>query len=88
MKFYVQFLEEQSIMWDTKNNKFIPCKPFLKEPCGSDSVFILDGRNKISTMVCDGYKRMDQLKNIHKYKGFKIMKGDLKDSIQISHILV
>ena len=46
------------------------------EQCGSDSVFILDGRNNIETMINDAYERMERLKPVQPhYNGFNICRG-------------
>ena len=68
MKYYVQFLE--------------PNKDYTKmiEPCGSDSVYILDGRNSIQTMKRDAIERMDKLRHVQSYSGYRIMKGSRFDN--------
>jgi len=48
----------------------------IQELCGSDGVFILDGRNSLGTMCKDSIKRIEWLKKVQpKIVGFKIMKG-------------
>ena len=47
----------------------------LTEPCGSDSVFILDGRNSLYTQIKDGHERAYRLRKVAKFEGFKIMHG-------------
>lgn len=42
------------------------------EQLGSDGVYILDGRNKLQTMIQDGYNRAYMLRKIHTFKGFKV----------------
>jgi len=67
MKFYVQFY--------TRN-----LKDHIVELCGSDGVFILDGRNKLSTMIQDAKERIFKLRFIHpNLKLFTINEGNLKD---------
>ena len=62
MKYYTQFLELQ----DKK----------LVESIGSDSVFILDGRNNLQTMNIDSMLRMHKLRHVHNYYvGYRIYKG-------------
>lgn len=62
MKYYAQFMQVNH------NRK-------LMETCGSDGVFILDGRNTPSTMVVDIMIRMHQLKKIKTFDGYRIYKG-------------
>ena len=46
------------------------------EMCGTDGVFILDGRNNIDTMVFDAEKRMSKMRMIHPdICGYKIIKA-------------
>jgi len=48
----------------------------LQEACGSDGVFILDGRDRMSTSRIDAYLRMDLLKKVHpEYCGYRIYNG-------------
>ena len=65
MKYYVQF----SHVVDDE----------LQELCGSDGVFLLDGRNNISTMRCDAQARIAQLQNVQDIEAYKIMKGERFD---------
>lgn len=64
MKYHVQFLEES-----------IVDKNITVEAYGSDSVFILDGRNTLVTMVNNAKEQMKRLNGIHKYVGFIIKEG-------------
>ena len=69
MKAYVQYLD------------YSPISGKLIEPCGDRSVFILDGRNNIETMINDaiqanGFRRP-------KYPHFKIMRGDFHSAREI-----
>lgn len=44
--------------------------------CGSDSVYILDGRNSIDNMIFDAERRMEKMRTIHTYIiGYKIIKA-------------
>lgn len=46
------------------------------EMCGSDSVYILDGRNNLDTMISDAEKRMEKMRTIHAdICGYKIIKA-------------
>jgi len=64
MKYYTQFYTK------CLSGKEIEC-------LGSDGVFILDGRNNLSTMINDSIKRINQLKNVVPYiTGFSIEKGN------------
>jgi len=69
---YVQFYEQRN--------------GSLVEPCGSDQVFILDGRNKIETWINDGFERMHKLRHVQPYYcAFRIFKGEkFSNSKQIS----
>jgi len=51
MKYYVQFYKVSDT---TSNSK--------TEVLGSDGVFILDGRNKLLTMIADAKRRIHQYK--------------------------
>jgi len=71
MKYYVQFLDKN-------------LKGEIGEACGSDGVFILDGRNSLSTMLDDAYERMARFDKLHNYVGFTIRRGDLKHSARVA----
>ncbi|MHC4270614.1 MAG: hypothetical protein ACYSTS_19460 [Planctomycetota bacterium] len=77
MRYYVQFLQK-----NLSNN--------IAEACGSDGVFILDGRNCLNTMIIDAHERMKKLKKVQPYYiGFRIMKGSRFDnSTMIREVLV
>ncbi len=62
MKYHVQFLA-------------VGLYGELGEACGSDGVFILDGRNKLDTMIEDAHKRMQELSKVRSFIGFRIYKG-------------
>lgn len=62
MKAFVQFLDK-----DLSGK--------IGDACGSDGVFILDGRNNFDTMINDAYERIKQLRKIHTFAGFEIRKG-------------
>jgi hypothetical protein len=71
MKAYVQYLTK-----DTNGD--------VADALGSDGVFILDGRNKLRTWRIDADKRLHKLRNVQPgYIGYKIMKGDLRDSVEV-----
>lgn len=66
MKYYVQFYRHS---YDTTSSK--------TEILGSNGVYILDGRNNLSTMIEDAKRRIHQLKNIHDdIVAFTINKGE------------
>lgn len=69
MKYFAEFLD-------------IDLAGEMTKPCGSDSVFILDGRNNLDTMITDAHNRLKALnKHVHPtWCGFNIMKGDRFDS--------
>ena len=48
-----------------------------KEQCGSDRIYILDGRNSLDIQIQDVNERMERFK---KFNGFAIFYGDLKHS--------
>ena len=78
MKYWTEILVQG------KNDK----EPYT--PCGSDTYYILDGRNNFETMVCDGINRCNSMKHIHKnIIGFKLMRGTkfLKNETCIKQIL-
>lgn len=46
------------------------------EMCGSDGVYILDGRNNLDNMIIDAEERMEKMRTIHTYIiGYKIIKA-------------
>lgn len=46
------------------------------EMCGSDGVYILDGRNNLDNMILDAEKRLEKMRMIHTYIiGYKIIKA-------------
>lgn len=59
------------------------------EAMGSDSVFRLDGRTKLETMIEDSKLRMEKLKNVQPhYVGFRIISTTMnltRGSIKILH---
>jgi len=59
MKWYVQFFSHKM-------------DGSLGEACGSDSVFILDGRNKLQVMIQDAKKRIEFLRNVARFEYFEI----------------
>lgn len=55
--------------------------------CGSDGVFILDGRNKMETWIKDAFDRIHSLRFVQKQiVGFKIIKGHLLDKGETLYI--
>lgn len=73
MKYYIQFMRA-GIGSETGQ---------MVEPCGSDSVFILDGRNNLDTMINDGFERMRKLENVQNFAGFQVMKGNFKSAVSM-----
>ena len=47
--------------------------------CGSDSVYVLDGRNTIDNMREDAKDRIYKLRFVQRYNGFKICYGTFCD---------
>ncbi len=58
-----------------------------KEGLGNDRMFILDGRNKLSTMKEDCRKRIYQLRFVKNYKYFRICKGTFRDNIHLTGVI-
>ena len=82
MRYYAQLLEKD--LKFNHNNMTWTDTGELREAMGTDSVFILDGRNNILTMIEDSNKRLEQMndfKNI--YKGFRIMNGSRFDDSKV-----
>jgi hypothetical protein len=75
MKYFVQFLTLSSGQ-TFKDGKMINVEKFPIEAMGSDGVYILDGRNSLETMKDDAKNRIEKLKNVQSYLGFKIMRGE------------
>lgn len=67
MKFHVQFL-----ILNTKGK--------LDEACGSEGVYILDGRNSLRTMKVDAIMRFHKMNKIHNYVGWRIKQGSRFDN--------
>lgn len=44
---------------------------------GSDAWFRLDARNTLSTQIEDAKNRMHNLRFVHRYDGFQILRGEL-----------
>ena len=52
--------------------------------CGSDGIFILDGRNNLSTMIIDCKERIYKLRFVQpSIDGFEILKGRIGQGNQI-----
>lgn len=78
MKAYVQFYKTKG-SWSKENGfQYLPGEHV--EACGSDGVFILDGRNSLETQIQDAKDRMFKLRNVQNFSGFAIMKGDLRNA--------
>ncbi len=68
MKYHVQFLN-------------LDLKGEVQDALGSDGVFILDGRNSLSTMEVDANKQFHRMnKHLHTYCGWEIRKGTRFDN--------
>jgi hypothetical protein len=75
MKYYVQFLK-------------VNMAGEIDEQLGSDGIFILDGRNNLYTMIQAAFDRIHALRHVKKHiAGFDIMKGDLRNSVNIHRYL-
>lgn len=90
MKYYAQFLENSSGQtWCPIKKGLVSAPITIVDAMGSDGVFILDGRNSLSTMINDATKRMKSLSKVKpNYIGFKIMRGEkFTKSKEIYHSL-
>ena len=78
MKYYVQYEEKRNYSWNnsTKNIEEVP--EYFVDCLGSSSIFILDGRTKLETMISDAKHQANRL--LIKPDAFKIMQGNLKRS--------
>ena len=74
MKYYCQFTRTQKIEYN-KSMQAIPCKPYQMDILGSNSVFILDGRNSIDTMINDCIEQKS-CKVSKEITGFKIVRAN------------
>ena len=54
----------------------------VRSACGSDAVYILDGRKSLMSHIWDSQERMEKLK-YHNYIGFYILKGNRFDNSNI-----
>jgi len=77
MKYYVQLLTKQYCKWDQEKMELVDLKkPLVVEGMGSDSVFILDGRNSLLMQIFDSEIYRSKMKRVHPdICGFRIMKG-------------
>ena len=78
MKVYVQFYHMST---GYVEGSIPPCfSEINKKPielCGSDGVFVLDGRNNIETMKEDAQQRLQKLNNFGKQiTGYKIIRAN------------
>ena len=67
MKYYTQFTHVEN-------------KKTVVDNLGSRGVYILDGRNTLTSMKCDSLVRMNRLKKVSKIDGYKIIKSDRFDN--------
>jgi len=71
MKFFAMFVEERD---------------GIVNVCKKDSVFILDGRNRITIMIKDCKNRMKKMTSTHpEYIGFRIYEGTPGSNFMIYH---
>jgi hypothetical protein len=76
---YAQLYHTLNSSWDHKQHKLVDCDPYLREACGSDGVFTLDGRLSIDNLIESTKNRIKILKNICEYTGFEIRRGNLNN---------
>lgn len=63
-------------------------KTYLDEALGSDSYFILDGRNRMATWVEDMRQQARRLRNVKPfYKAFKIMRGSILHATPVTDLI-
>lgn len=75
-KYWVQFLQESTgCVPGTIPPQFDATKKRLIDACGSDSVFVLDGRLSAETMRQCALKAAQRLEHIKQYKAFQICVG-------------
>ena len=90
--YYVQFKILSYEKYDQKEKVWVKREtPLYIDAIGSDTVYILDSRNNLFNMKCDGYDRLSKMRMIHNdIAGFVIMKSPTKrfsDSKAITGIL-
>lgn len=79
MKAYVEFYYTNTHRYE--NGKFVECSPYHIPALGSDGILALDARLSLTSMVSAAKARIKSFEKINKnYSGFKIHKGDLKNS--------
>ena len=78
MKYYVQFEEKRNYAWNSSTNNIEEVPEYFVDCLGSSGIFILDGRNRLDTMIQDAKNQAKRL--WVKPDAFKIMKGNLKNS--------
>ena len=71
-KYFVQLFITRDHSWDDDLRRLTPCTPRYVEKLGSLGVYLLDGRNKLSTMIDDAEKRAALFPGV---KHFEIRKG-------------
>jgi len=80
MKAYVIFQQRRDFAWDNSKHTLVSIPPVLEDLCGSDCMFILDGRNNLNTMKADCQERMYKLRHVQPgICGYKIYKGERLD---------
>jgi len=79
-KYFVQFKELRSYKWNNAANKLERVAPYYIDACGSDGVFILDGRNALETMENDAIERAHKLSKVKSYDRYEIRKGTFSES--------
>jgi len=71
---YVQYWVICRQEW--KDGKMQDCHK-LVHACGSDQLFILDGRNTLDNMIQDAIDNAMRKRNVKRFAGFTIHRGDL-----------
>ena len=73
--------------FDTKAMRFTGEK-YMDNAIGTDSIYILDGRNRLSTQIADMRERAKQLRKVQPhYAAFKIMRGSISHATAITDLI-
>lgn len=59
----------------------------VAEGCGTDSIMPLDGRLNVSSMRREALAQIDRLKNVRKYCGYQIRRGNIVHSYNLTDII-
>ena len=86
--YFVQFYQERTDRYNPGTRKFETCESYLDTPCGTDSIFILDGRKRLDKQIQDAIQQAQRLEKVHPdYKAFQIFKGTIKNNYPLTRII-